>query len=1112
MMCKLNAKPTVLANDGRTLESRRHLTIHVIPLLITLVSALQAGGETPMMDDRKAEQIDLSGEWRFSLDPDDCGEEKQWFKRQLEDTVVLPGTTATNEKGARHQMPEPGKLTRRYHYIGAAWYQKSVTIPENWAGKRIILFLERCHWVSRVWLDNMPVGMGTSLSTPHVYDLTGMATPGSHTVTVRIDNRHYARIGGMQLMSDAQLNWNGIIGRILLEATAPVWVDSVQVYPNVQEGTAKVLAQIATNTDAQAKGTLTCEVIDGNTVVAKAAPSISMDGVKTPAECDITMPRDFEVWDEFSPKTYTLRVTLRIGPHVHSRSVSFGMRKLTASGRQFELNGRPLLLRGHVDCNIWPDRGHPPMEEDAWLEIMCTLQDYGMNHIRFHSGCPPEACFAAADETGVILQIENPAWYDPKYAGGSVGGDSKRSAFLQAEMDAILSAYGNHPSFCLYAMGNELGPVAEPFQMALVAHGQAIDPRHMYTRNSGYMNLDAPQDYFVASYSPTTGHLRLQWLINDERPGTCADYWESIEPIDKPLVSHEIAMWNMTANLDEWKDYHGAMAPLFLKDYRTNMENAGLLDMAEPFRQASGAFLLEIWKEEIERQLRTPQKAGFQLLSLYDYPGFGVSLNGILDCLWRSKGLIKPEAFRQFCGPVVPLLRMPKRVWQSGETLQAGVQVANYGPRQLPNVPLRWTLRDAEGERLAGGDLGRHSIPNTGLQNVGAFELDLSGLASPGQYLVKIELVDTVWRNAWRIWVLAPEDEPAPAPELHIAREWNEETRAILTEGGRVMLFLQSEDVYNAIDGIFAPVFAGWQQLNAQPGTFGIYCDPAHPALTRFPTESHSDWQWWDLMNNSAPLILDAASPDVSPIVHVIDNHDRSHRLALLFECRVGKGALLATTVDLHSDMKNRPAARQFRESILHYAASDSFEPSAATSFDMLDKLFRKAPRWLEEELPDPDGAVALDVRAAKGMKKLNYPAGQNAWVADLDDVIHKAPGFDYSATACNMHCEPRLGLHGWRNRWRSYPLQIDVTCPLDFDGDIFLQLLNREQRQTPVRVVVGGSPAQPADFQGHDGRWYRCPIPRERDTSKPLRIELLGQDAYVWVTRMVVCPSRRGQ
>ena len=319
-----------------------------------------------------------------------------------------------------------------------------------------------------------------------------------------------------------------------------------------------------------------------------------------------------------------------------------------------------------------------------------------MNHIRFHSGCPPQACFEAADEAGMILQIENPAWYDPKYSGSSLDDDPARAAFLKAEMDSILASYGNHPSFCLYSMGNELGPDAEGFQMALVESGRANDPRHLYTRTSGYMNLDAPQDYFLSSYGPTTGHLRLEWLVNDEPPGTAADYWTSIEPIASPVISHEIAMWNMTADLDEWQRYPGVMAPLYLRHYRKTMEKAGLLELAESFRLSSGAFLIELWKEEIERQLRTPQKAGFQLLSLYDYPGFGISLNGILDCRWNSKGLISPEAFREFCGPVVPLLRFEKRVWTNNEIFHGEVQVANYGPYPLDGCRSpgeSWTAR-----------------------------------------------------------------------------------------------------------------------------------------------------------------------------------------------------------------------------------------------------------------------------------------------------------------------------------------------------------------------------------------------------------------------------------
>jgi hypothetical protein len=1071
-------------------------------LLCTLLAGGIATGEQDGM-----ETIDLSGAWRFRLDPDDQGVQEKWFIQELDETVCLPGTTSTNSKGHCRETPEAGRLTRRWHYVGPAWYQRRATIPEGWQGKRLTLFLERCHWVSQVWIGGEAVGMRTSLSTPHVYDLTGIAAPGPQTLTIRIDNRPYVWSGGMYMMDDAQQNWNGIVGRIALEATPGVWVESVQAYPDPARGVVRAVTRIGALESASCQATLVWEVTDGVKTVAIAEKPVALQGRETAAEYDLAMPGDFSLWDEFAPNLYGLRATVRTGSTDHARAVSFGMRELTAPGKQFRLNGRPLFLRGHVDCNIWPDCGYAPMGKGEWLKIMGVLQAYGMNHIRFHSGCPPESCFAAADEAGVILQIENPAWYDPKYAGGTVADDPDRAEFLRAEMNAILSAYGNHPSFCLYAMGNELGPEAEPFQMELVAHGRAADPRHMYTRNSGYMNLDAPQDYFVASHSPTSGHLRLEWLINEERPGTEADYGASIEPIARPVVSHEIAMWNMTANLDEWQNYPGVMAPLFLEQYRDRMENASLLDMAEPFRRSSGAFLVEIWKEEIERQLRTPEKAGFHLLSLYDYPGFGISLNGILDCRWRSKGLIRPEAFRRFCGPVVPLLRMSRRVWMNHQSFSGIVPVANYGPHTLVDAPVFWRLLNSKGEEQARGDLGHHNLPNDGLHKIGVIDTDLVHLKAPGQYTIEVGLSGTEYRNSWRIWVMAAEEAPAVTPGVHVADAWDDETRSILAEGGRVVLLLEPGRLYNAIDGIFAPVFAGWQQLVGQPGTFGIHCDPDHPALRRFPTGTHSDWQWWDLVQGSAALILDAAPSAVVPIVHIIDNHDRCHRLAGLFECRVGPGALLVSAFDLRRDLEKRPAARQFLESIIHYALSEDFEPSERVDSDLLDTLFRSEPKWHPSSSPRADALVALDVQAALGIKQLNYPDGL-AWAERLDTVAHRSVGFDYRLTACMMHSEPRIGLHGWRNRWRSYPLTIDITYPRDFKGDLYLEMVNREQRRTPVTVRVNGAWVDPVDFEGYDGRWHRCPLPGQRDGSEPARIELLAEDAYVWVRRIVVCSS----
>ncbi len=87
--------------------------------------------------------LPLAGEWRFKLDAEDAGVEQKWFARKLADTIHLPGTTDENKKGIFKDEQAVDRLSRVWYWKGPAWYQREVTIPDAWAGKRITLFLER---------------------------------------------------------------------------------------------------------------------------------------------------------------------------------------------------------------------------------------------------------------------------------------------------------------------------------------------------------------------------------------------------------------------------------------------------------------------------------------------------------------------------------------------------------------------------------------------------------------------------------------------------------------------------------------------------------------------------------------------------------------------------------------------------------------------------------------------------------------------------------------------------------------------------------------------------------------------------------------------------------
>jgi hypothetical protein len=142
-----------------------------------------------------------------------------------------------------------------------------------------------------------------------------------------------------------------------------------------------------------------------------------------------------------------------------------------------------------------------------------------------------------------------------------------------------------------------------------------------------------------------------------------------------------------------------------------------------------------------------------------------------------------------------------------------------------------------------------------------------------------------------------------------------------------------------------APSFSGisWNTVwsGMPPNLLGILCDPASAALREFPTQYYSNWQWWDLVHHSAPMLMDSLPPQIHPIVQMIPDWNHNNRIGLIFEAKVGRGSLLVTSIDLTTRMANRPVARQMRYSLEKYAAGPGFHPLDSVSVQSINRLFK---------------------------------------------------------------------------------------------------------------------------------------------------------------------------
>lgn len=909
--------------------------LRLLCLLAMSVTAL--GIETPNP------ALDLSGPWRFALDPEDVGIREQWPSRELDGTIRLPGSLQDQGLGLpvtvdtpwtanvqdrsfwtspKHERDRkagdirmPCWLTPTNHYVGPAWYQRTIEIPADWKGKRLTINLERVHWTSRLWLDGVEIpavrGTEESLCVPHVYDLGTNIEAGRHTITLRIDNRMHVDVGNWahSVSDHTQGNWNGVIGEMSVQATTPVALDDVQVYPDQKAGTAKVMATVRHRPEAKGQGTLR---------VGERSVPVSWPSAK-PFEITVPLPKNAKLWNEFDPALHSLTVILEGDQADDRREVTFGLRELTADGnRDFVLNGRPVLLRGNLECAIFPETGYPPTDEAAWERIYGILSDHGLNHLRFHSWCPPRAAFTAADRMGFYLQIEIAAWT-------GVGKGHPQDAWLYREAERVLREYGNHPSFLLMAYGNEPLPYSHDedrnrWLAKWVAHWREKDPRRFQTSAGFYPQLPENQFHItLADRGPS--RWPMERLRTDDRV---------------PIIVHEMGQYCVYPDFREIERYTGHLKPRNFEIFRDSAKANGVLDLADEFLHASGRLQVLCYKEDIEAALRTPGIGGYQLLDLHDFPGQGTALVGVLNAFWEEKGYVTPDEYRRFSGITVPLIRAPRVVTAQG-TLEIPVDLAHYAAAPTPEAAPAWTLKDATGKTVAEGTLPKTSFRVGRTLDIGKITLDLAKLPAPANYQLEITVPGTNGANDWPLTVFPPMTDLIPAPGVTFADQLTPDLAKRAAAGEAIVIahpWLGNDGPV----GSFTPVFWNLQWFGSQSTrTLGILCDPKHPALAHFPSEDHTTWAWKDVLDRSRCLKL--ASGDMTPIVRWIDDWNTNEPLALIAEARVGKGRVVLCAADLSKDLNTRPAARQLRRSLLDYAASAAFAPKADMTPERLAAL-----------------------------------------------------------------------------------------------------------------------------------------------------------------------------
>ena len=937
-----------------------------------------------VLEDGTTGQMDLPG----TLDENGIGH-RDVGANQWHPDAVLGNAAGEIDKDA----PIATRFTRRHTYEGEARISREITVPD-YGTDRLFVLAERARAL-RLLVDGEACSVfrqGT-LSTPYIFELTG-AAPGEHEFTFLSDNSYPGMPKAAIYYSSAatdetQTNWNGILGECSMYTRPQNFIDSLRVYPRAVKkeeknkaggyvldvcvelapGAKKVYkdAKIILQSEALAAGeledtqTLT-EIISYSGEGLAEAGTDKEENPKTMEIWfrDLPLRENVKLWDEDEGNLYEMAVTLDNGMSAEDKGGStaecrtrFGIRSFGDNGSgRLALNGRAIFLRGEANCAEYPETGHPPMTIPEWKEMLLKYRSYGINFVRFHSHCEPEAAFAAADELGMLLQPELSHW-DPKDAFGT----EESYRYYRAELVDLLKTYANHPSFVMLTLGNELQAQDEGRERMreLVRTAKRMDPTRLYANGSnafyGEEGCD-PESDFYTSQSCKDVVIRgtfsgMRGYLNENYPSTDRTYDEAMAEIrkeyQKPVFSFEVGQFEVLPDFEELESFHGISDPVNLKLIKKRVEERGLLPTWEKYVEATGELSRLAYREEIEAAMRTRELSGVSLLGLQDFPGQGTALVGMMNSHLEPKpyDFARPERFREFFTESRIFVKMPRYTYEEGEYLTAEVEVANFGKESISGE-LVWTLgyRDCavntgSGEFLCGRADGQKNCPPGTYTSLGRLDIPLEVKGVSAAFMLTVSMGDCT--STYPVWVYKKTSPECPK-NVYETRVFDEQTRAVLQNGGRVYLSpdADKESLPYSIKTQFTTDFWSVGTFADQEGGMGQLIDTEHPIFKEFPTDFHTDWQWWIMASKRAVIL----PHPMKTIITEMDSYAFLRPMAQMIEFRCLKGKVLLSTMELHKSQQY-PEVRALQASIYTYLSGENFEPAEEITEEELSMLVR---------------------------------------------------------------------------------------------------------------------------------------------------------------------------
>lgn len=956
--------------------------IVLVTVILLIALLVQIGYAEPVETNPSSINISLDGDWDFVYSSSS-------ITGEVPDSKILPRARAYTAK-----MPVPGywddnldnlketsfwsyaEFNPKYrpvdfpigtrptdatsHFLkGVGFYRKQFDVPLNWDGRSVTLNVGGVRFESWFWLNGKFVDYHLLHNVPFAISLTDMIKPGEkNELVIAVANNGIMRPG-----CDNR-GWHagaaGIYRSVSLTVTGASRIADCYVYPLQSNKKLKWNVEIDGNI---AQGSfLDYSVVDKN------GKTLGKGSVAVKEQKNVWETSTFKMlqWSDKTPNLYKMQVALRNNNGI-SDSISqvFGLRTIARDGVELKLNGRPIQLRGICEHHYFAEYRVAPIDVNYYRKTIGIMKSLGFNWIRCHTHIPNEAYLQAADEKGIMFQVEG------------------TGAFTEQDWIEVLRASRKHPSVVIYCGGNEedIDENKIDYLRRIATTQKLLVPDALFNPNEGMRGveyslvevpplnkndlvkepfeynkkrLDALKEFSDVYGQYAWGRLSYSAVLADWRE---LDYKMTV--YDRPLLSHENGITGAYIDLDLENRHVGTpIGPDLYTAARRNIEANGLLDRASIYYKNSSAWMHLVRKYNIEMTRKCKYVMGYDMLGIIDYHWHRTGYQcGIMNEFYEMKPGASAADVRKYNSESVILLDCNwNRNLVESKTYSYDIMSSLYGDKMLKSGKLEWWLSDGD-TTYSRGEINLSKVDIGKVEKLGVVKFIAPKLAKPSKLTLYTRLTGGEYDivNDWNFWVfpqLSTANINAAADQviidkfgkqftglkidkdsagLKVISNIDDDSIKFLNDGGSVVLL--GSNPFPSLETTFRLMSAGRSE--------GYYATivAVHPITNSFPHDGFFDWQFYSMMELGSAVTFNNPDIPFDPIVEAVGSYKTIIKQSSLFEFNVGKGKLLVCSLNLNT---TDTAAMYMLNNILNYANGNEFNPPNSITINQLLKWIGK--------------------------------------------------------------------------------------------------------------------------------------------------------------------------